>query len=155
MKYFAAVVFLKPELFTMTVLEEKQNWKIKTLFTSKLSWKWHWKLKNSTIHCISIIKWFWKREAYLEVWEVFWLGFFPLDGWFFHQFQSLICWWFQWIFFACWECHQVEKSSEQLKFDLDRVSTWIPQDIWGSINDFSWWWNTGCCFWLDWCTGSF
>lgn len=33
----------------MTVLEEKQKWKIKKLFTSKWSWKWHWKLKNCTI----------------------------------------------------------------------------------------------------------
>lgn len=30
MKYFAAVLFLKPELFLMTVLQEKQNWKLRS-----------------------------------------------------------------------------------------------------------------------------
>lgn len=136
MQYFSAVVFLKPGLFTMTLLEEKQNWKIKKLFASKLSWKWHWKLKNCTIHCAtsSILhvnnKTVWMHEAYLEVWEVFWVCFFSFGCTIFSSVPISHMLIISVDFFCLWECHQVEKSSEQLKFYLDYVSTWILKDIW-------------------------
>lgn len=139
----------------MTVLEEKQNWKIKNLLTSKLFCKWHWKLMNCTIHCATSSIWHVNNKIVLNAWGLFRGVGSVLTSFFLwmDNFSSIPISYLLIVsvdfFFVCWECHQVEKTSEQLKFDLDHASTWILQDIWASISDFSWCWNTGSAFWLN------
>jgi len=97
MKYFSAIVFYKPEFFFMTVLDEKQKWKIRSYLPLNGLWKWHWKPRNCTTHCATIsvlhgrskrfgfecmvlifLNWRCEKQTHLALFFILWMEHFCL-----------------------------------------------------------------------------